>query len=399
MRPHWLSGSQPMPPHGGMEPAIGRGRVRAERCVRGWIITNVLLSACAAYGAPLPPSFPPTSAPVISATAALNGALIVRLETSTRGAIIFYTLDGSEPGPASQVYDAPFLVVRSLTVEAIARVGAGASSPATKQTFNPRIASGALVWSQEFGNQTGAAAAPDPRTWTFDTGHDGFGNHELEDYCAWGSNDTPCLAAQPNAFVGTDGYLHVVARRPAPGVYTSARLKSQGLFSFRYGRIEFRARVPEGQGFWPAAWLLGNNIVQVNWPACGEQDILERVDLAKSPDWNEGSVHGPGFTGSDGFGAVFSFPTAQTAAQWHAYGMIWTKGAIAFYVDDPTHPYASYTPASLKALPGAAWPFDDGQQSFLLINLAIGGDWPGPPDTSTVFPSEMLVDYVRIYNE
>ena len=118
----------------------------------------------------------------------------------------------------------------------------------------------------------------------------------------------PARLPNPSAFVGTDGYLHIEAQQPSPGVYTSARLKSQGLFSFQYGRFEMRARVPEAQGFWPAGWLLGNNIPTVDWPACGEMDVLERVNAAKTPDWNEGSIHGIGFTGDTGLGTVVNFP-------------------------------------------------------------------------------------------
>ena len=190
----------------------------------------------------------------------------------------------------------------------------------------------------------------------------------------------------------------MVAQQLAPHVYTSARLKTQGLFSFQYGRFEVRAKVPEAQGFWPAAWLLGNNIVEVNWPACGEQDVLERVNAALIPDWNEGSIHGTGFTGESGLGTRYFFPSGQTAAQWHTYGMIWSPGRVEYYVDDRARPYVIYTSASLNHLNGAVWPFDGGQANFIILNLAVGGDWPGPPDPiHTPFPSEMLVDYVRIY--
>jgi len=145
-------------------------------------------------------------------------------------------------------------------------------------------------------------------------------------------------------------------------------------------------------------WLMGNNIATANWPACGEQDVLERVNAALTPDWNAGSVHGSGFTGAN-LGTSFYFPAGQTAAQWHTYGMVWSKGSVSYYIDDPTytHPYATYTPSSLSGLSGAVWPFDSGQSNFILVNMAIGGSWPGPPDLSTPFPSEMLVDYVRVY--
>jgi beta-glucanase (GH16 family) len=196
--------------------------------------------------------------------------------------------------------------------------------------------------------------------------------------------------------VGTDGYLHIVAEQPSSGVYTSARMKSQGLFSILYGRVEARIQVPEAQGFWPAFWMLGNNIVTDSWPACGELDIQERVDAASNPDWNAGSIHGTGFTGQN-LGTQYFFPSGQTAAGWHTYGMIWQPGSVQYYIDDPTNIYATYTPASLTSLEGAVWPFDSGNAQFFIVNLAVGGSWPGSPNSTTPFPSATLVDYVRVY--
>lgn len=342
----------------------------------------------------------PPAAPTISTTAAQNGAVIVTL-SGTAGVVINYTVDGSTPTPASPQYLAPFLVASNLAVKAIAVGGAPVlmTSAVTSQSFSPNIPSGMLVWSDEFTNTSGAPAQPDPTVWTYDTGTDCCGNNELEDYCAWGSSTSPCSTTSPSEFVGTDGYLHIEAQQPSPGFYTSARLKTQGLFSFQYGRLEVRAQVPEAQGFWPAAWLLGNNIQNVNWPACGEQDVLERINAALSPDWNEGSVHGTGFTGGTGLGTQYNFPSGQTAGgQFHTYGMIWSPGSVQYYIDAPSNVYATYTPSSLTPLnDGAVWPFDAGQSNFIILNLAIGGTWPKSPDSSTPFPSEMLVDYVRIY--
>lgn len=366
------------------------------------VVSGTLLIAFAICGCGEVPSASASEAgqavqaPTLTTAPARNGAVIVSLSDATAGASVYYTVDGSTPTAGSQLYQAPFLVASNVTVNAVAILQARVSS-VTTQIFTLNIPSGTLVWSDEFENSTGAITAPNPAVWTYDTGNSGFGNHELENYCAWGASASPCSNAAPNAFVGTDGYLHIVAEQPSPGVYTSARLKTQGLFSFQYGRFELRAQVPEAPGFWPAGWLLGNNLKTVEWPACGEQDVLERVNAAKVPDWNEGSVHGVGFTGGTGLGTIFNFPSGQTAGDWHTYGMIWTKGSVSYYVDDPAHPYVTYTISSLNSLSGAVWPFDAGQSNFILLNLAIGGDWPGPPASTTPFPSQMLVDYVRVY--
>jgi beta-glucanase (GH16 family) len=365
---------------------------------------------CASGGGPSSGSSsnPQTAAPTISTTAAQNGAVIVALATITPGAAIYYTVDGSTPTTSSTIYEAPFLVASNLTLNAIATASGDTNSTVATQTFTPNIPSGTLVWSDEFNNSTSANAQPNPQTWTYDTGAGGWGNDELEDYCGWNSSISPCSSANPNVYVGTDGYLHIVAEQPSAGVYTSARLKTEGLFSFQYGRIEFRAQVPEAQGFWPANWLLGNSIATAGWPACGEMDVLERVNAAGLPpvgtqsnpaagtsDWNQGSIHGTGFTGGN-LGTTYDFTGGATAAGWHTYGMIWSKGSVAYYVDDPAHPYATYTPSSISGLQGAVWPFDSGP-SFIILNLAVGGDWPGNPGASTPFPSSMLVDYVRVY--
>ena len=250
-----------------------------------------------------------------------------------------------------------------------------------------------LVWSDEF-NGSADQSVPDAHNWAYDTGAGGWGNHELETYCAYGSDKAPCSTSQPNAYVGKDGYLHIVARNPARGVYTSARLKSQGLQSFRYGRLEARIKMPAGQGFWPAFWMLGDNVGAAGWPACGEMDIMESV--GKFASNNFGSIHGPGFTGTS-ITTSYSLPgSAKFAGDFHIFGILWSPQKIKFYVDDPSNVYASYSPASLTA--GGIWPFDS-SKFFFLLNVAVGGDWPGPPDATSKFPQEMLVDYVRVYRE
>ena len=193
---------------------------------------------------------PPTEqvvAPVFTITPEQNGAVLITLSDSAANANIYYSLDGSTPTSASPQYIAPFLVAWNTTVQAIGIHGGETNSPVSNKTFSPNIASGTLVWSEEFDNTTGANAQPNPAVWTYDTGAGGWGNGELENYCAWGSSTVPCNSTKPNEYVGTDGYLHIVAQQPSAGVYTSSRLKTQGLFSFQYGRLEFRAQVPEAR--------------------------------------------------------------------------------------------------------------------------------------------------------
>jgi len=248
-----------------------------------------------------------------------------------------------------------------------------------------------LVWSDEFN---GEQSLPDRANWKFETGGNGWGNHELETYCAPGSGVGPCDAAKPNVVV-TGGYLHVLARRDAAtGKWTSARMTSKGLQSFQYGRIEARIQIPAGPGVWPAFWMLGDDVDQRPWPACGELDIMENV--GKEPGQIHGSVHGIGFTGTPLTTVATLLGDTEFAAGFHTYGMMWSPGKVQYYVDDPEHPYATYTRVDLPK--GAVWPFDDGRY-FFMLNLAMGGDWPGPPAATTPATVEMLVDYVRVYQE
>jgi beta-glucanase (GH16 family) len=332
---------------------------------------------------------------------AQNGAVIVSLASTTANATIYYTLDGTTPTASSQIYVAPILVSSDITVNAIAVKSGFSNSSVATQAFTPGISSGMLVWSDEFSNSGAGPAQPNPATWTYDVGTDCCGNNELETYCAWASTTGPCNPANPNAYLGTDNYLHIVAEQPTAGTatYTSGRLKSEGLFSFMYGRIEARIMVPESQGMWPAFWMLGNNINTNPWPACGELDIMEHIDGNNTPfgggtgtgpgyDWTQSSIHGTNLNGGTPYTT-----SGFSAAAWHTYGMIWTKGQIQYYVDSPSNIYETFTPTSPG---GGTWPFDQGPQ-FILLNLAVGGSWPGNPNSTTVFPSQMLVDYVRIY--
>ena len=152
--------------------------------------------------------------------------------------------------------------------------------------------------------------------------------------------------------------------------------------------------MPEGQGFWPAFWMLGDDINSHPWPACGEMDIMESV--GSQPSTNYGSIHGTGFTGT-AIGTSYTLANnAKFGNAFHTFGIVWSPKQVKFYVDSPTNVYATYSPASLPQ--GGVWPFDTGK-FFFILNVAVGGAWPGSPDETTMFPQEMLVDYVRVYAE
>jgi beta-glucanase (GH16 family) len=175
--------------------------------------------------------------------------------------------------------------------------------------------------------------------------------------------------------------------------YTSARMKTQGLFNQAYGRFEARIKIPAGQGMWPAFWMLGKDISSIGWPKCGEIDIMENI--GKEPGTVHGSLHGPSTSSrTSDLSAPFSLPAGQNFADdFHLYAVEWEPGTVRFYVD--SNLYATFTQSQWPA--GGTWVFD--HPFFLILNVAVGGDWPGSPDPNTVFPQQMLVDYVRVYTK
>jgi beta-glucanase (GH16 family) len=234
-----------------------------------------------------------------------------------------------------------------------------------------------LVWSDEFNGT--ANSPPDSTKWTYDLGGGGWGNRELEGY----------TSSPDNVFQDGAGHLVIRARKTDSGGYTSARLKTQGKFSIEYGKIEARIKIPRGQGLWPAFWMLGDDIATVGWPKCGEIDIMENI--GKEPALIHGTVHGPGYSGAHGISASSSLAgSTPFADDFHVYSVEWSPDLIQFSVDGTS--YASVTPASLPK--GARWVYD--HAFFLLLNVAVGGGWPGNPDQTTSFPQDMVVDWVRI---
>ncbi|WP_082317537.1 ricin-type beta-trefoil lectin domain protein [Streptomyces sp. NRRL WC-3549] len=245
----------------------------------------------------------------------------------------------------------------------------------------------AVTFADEFDGPAGSAV--DGGRWQIETG-DNVNNHERQYYTA-GNN---------NAALDGQGHLVITARKENPGnyqcwygrcEYTSARLNTAGKFTTTYGRVEARMKIPRGQGIWPAFWMLGNDIGQVGWPNSGEIDIMENVGF--EPGTVHGTLHGPGYSGSDGIGAGYSLPGGQAFADaFHTFAVDWSPNAITWSVDGTV--YQRRTPADLG---GRQWVFD--KPFFVILNLAVGGYWPGDPDGSTPLPQQLVVDYVRVSSD
>ncbi len=245
-------------------------------------------------------------------------------------------------------------------------------------------ASPALLWHDEFDQPVGSG--PDPKKWVHDLGNNGWGNVELENYTdarqnSWVAND-------PDA---TDGKVLVIRAVRTGSQYTSARIKTMGKYSTLYGRVEARMKLPFGRGVWPAFWMLGSDIESVPWPACGEIDIMEVP--GHEPGKLHGTAHGPGYSGDQGMTGAVTLPNgASFHDAYHIFAVEWSRDRIDWLLDGKV--YHTCAPDRLPA--GAKWVFNDGP-FFILLNLAIGGKWPGYPDETTTFPQELRVDYVRVY--
>jgi beta-glucanase (GH16 family) len=239
-----------------------------------------------------------------------------------------------------------------------------------------------LVWRDEFN---GNALSTD---WDFDLG-DG-----CPALCGWGNNELQTYTNRPGNIRVEEGNLVITARQEALGGrnFTSSRIKTEGRKSFQFGRIDIRAVLPKGQGIWPAIWMLGDNIRQVGWPACGEIDIMEMIGGPAIARNNQvyGTVHWDNNGSHAEFGGSTRLNQGIFNDNFHVFSIIWDAQRIVWLLDNVPYHQIDITPAALSELRGSF---------FFLFNIAVGGNWPGNPDTTTTFPQQMVVDYVRVFQK
>lgn len=225
----------------------------------------------------------------------------------------------------------------------------------------------------------------DETSWNYDLG---IGNAISGD--GWGNNELQYYTDRPENIKVEDGMLHIIAQQESymGSGYTSARINSVGKLEQKYGRFEARIQLPWGQGLWPAFWLLGDNINEVGWPQCGEIDIMEY--RGQNPTVLIGSVHGPGYSAGESVGKEYELENDRFDTGFHVFGIEWGPEYINYYVDDVL--YNQITPDDVEG----KWVFD--HPFYIILNLAVGGNFVGSPNANTAFPQTMLVDYVKVYS-
>jgi beta-glucanase (GH16 family) len=233
-----------------------------------------------------------------------------------------------------------------------------------------------LVWTDEFDGE-----ALETKNWTYDIGTG------CPNLCGWGNNELEYYRSQNVHVVG--GVLTIEAREEnfEGSDYTSGKIVSRGFQSFTYGRIDIRALLPKGQGIWPALWLLGENHHEVGWPRCGEIDIMEMI----GGQGRENTVHGNMFwyeSGTKDQVDSYQLDSGTFNDEFHVFSIIWDEQSITYYVDDNPFHQISITGEHKTAFHK---PF------YFIMNIAVGGNWPGSPDQTTVFPTQMNVDYIRVF--
>lgn len=235
-----------------------------------------------------------------------------------------------------------------------------------------------LIWEDEFEGEMGTQ--PDSNVWKYDIGTD-WGNQQLE-------FDTDEVE---NVYLDGEGNLVITAIQESYQGYsfTSGRIKTEDNFEFQYGRIEGRMKLPTGPGLWPAFWMLGNDISTIGWPQCGEIDIMEY--RGQEPSKIHGSVHGPGYSGGNPVTSDYSLTNDRFNTGFHVFSIEWGEDFIAFFVDGNL--YQTITPDDVSG----EWVFN--HPYFILVNLAVGGTFVGPPNQQTIFPQSLIVDYIKVFKE
>ncbi len=278
-----------------------------------------------------------------------------------------------------------------LGMTAVAIVLTGACAHRTPREGASERGAWQLVWSDEFDGAAGSTV--DAQRWSFDHG-DGCANGN----CGWGNQEKESYTGErENASLTGDGMLAIVARRATEGAncyygpcrYTSAKLKTKGKVSVRYGRVEARIRLPTGQGLWPAFWMLGEGFPAVGWPDCGELDIMEHH--GSMPGNVSSAMHGPGYSGGQAIVHAHTPAGANFTAGFHRYAVEWDSTVVRFSVDDVEHFVVTRRDVEARG----AWEFD--RPFYIILNLAVGGTFDGDPKSDAILPATMLVDYVRVY--
>lgn len=331
-------------------------------------ILILFIAACGKDNNPAPPVVTPTSLTVSAVISADNSGNVTFTASAVNATTYEYDFgNGIFQTVANGVVTYKYPSSGTYTVNVVAKSAGGQAISKSMQVIVTVALS--LLWSEEFNT----AGAPDPSKWGYDLGAGGWGNNEAQHY-----------TNRPENVIVSGGTLKIILKKEvfSGSQYTSARLLSKDKFSFKYGKVEVRAKLPAGGGTWPAIWMLGNNINTAGWPASGEIDIMEHVGNQQNKIHS--TLHHPGHFGANGDGSSVIIPTASS--EFHRYGMEWTAASLKFFVDDvPFYTFPN----------NASLPFN--QNFFFILNVAMGGNFGGAIDPA--FTSGTLeIDYIKVYN-
>lgn len=327
---------------------------------------------------------------VVQVTSPANGPGIVVITASALNTVEYRLYIGTDTQPAASnttgQFEYEFLLPGTYQIEVRAYGTSGRYISAVKQVtisdddpitiddgyVTPMQYDGyQLVWNDEF-----EGSALNTQYWSYETGAGGWGNNELQYY------------RQENTKVA-EQVLTIEARKESyqGSGYTSSRLVTRDKKTFTYGRVDIRALLPQGQGIWPALWTLGNNITNVGWPACGEIDIMEMIGGSNREKTTHGTIHWDN-NGHAQYGQSYTLSSGIFADEYHVFSIIWDETSIKWYVNDNKFNEVDITPAHMTEFH---------QPQFFIFNIAVGGNWPGNPNATTIFPQQLKVDYIRVF--